>query len=189
MHAVVERMFAEAREKVGISEDTAFDLAVASLKSRGLHGPIDKEDASDAQDIVLREAGFADADELSEALEAYPDGKAPVKLRAVSAALGILGGDKRPPTVSYCLSQFLEEKARGRDVTKKDWVNYERERKRIVGEFVKLVGVNKEINDLSRQDARGFVKKLEDAALLRTSKTGAANCCGPAEGRAGRTAR
>ncbi|MBR0715807.1 hypothetical protein JQ632_17825 [Bradyrhizobium liaoningense] len=169
MHAAVEQLFAEARQKAGISADTAFDLAVASLKSRGLYGLTDNEDRSDAQDIVLRDAGFTDAEELSEALEAYADGKAPAKLRAVSAALGIIGGDKPRPTLSYCLSQFLEEKARGRDLAKKDWVNYERERKRIVGEFTKLIGINKEINDLSRQDARGFVKKLEDEGYAPAS--------------------
>src|SRR5262249_55574467 len=89
--------------------------------------------------------------------------------RAVSAALGILGGDNRRPTVSYCLSQFLEDKARGRDVTKKDWLNYERERKRITGEFIKLVGVNKEINNLSKQDAREFQKKPEVGGYARAS--------------------
>jgi hypothetical protein len=110
-------------------------MALRSLKTKGLAdqngsvAQLDPLDRSDGQDIILADAGFGDFEDLSEALEAYPDGKAPTKLRAVSAALGILAGNKRRPTISYCLNQFLTDKARGRDTTKKDWVNYERQRR------------------------------------------------------------
>jgi integrase len=154
-------LFAEAKRKAGFSEDTAFDLAMASLKKMGLVDLADPHDRFDAQDIVLQANGFFDVEELSEELQAYPDGKAPLKLRAASAALGILAGNKRRPTLSLCLSKFLEDKARGQDLSKKRWINYERERKRIMGEVIKLIG-NKTISAITRQDARSFVTKLED---------------------------
>jgi integrase len=161
VHAAVERLFTEARRKAGISEDVAFDMAVATLRALGLDGLTDREDRSTAADIVLARAGLSDPEELSEALEGYPAGKAPVKLKALSTALGILAGAKRRPTLSHCLRQFLTDKERGQDLSKKVWLNYERERKRIVASFVKFVG-DKNITEVTRQDARGFVSKLEE---------------------------
>jgi integrase len=110
---------------------------------------------------VLTAAGFSNDEELSEALDAYPAGKAPSKLKAVSAALGLLAGNKRRPTISYCLSQFLTDRARSQDTSSRTWERYEQQRKLIVSEFIKLIG-DKDITEITRPEARSFVMKLEE---------------------------
>ncbi|WP_314959697.1 DUF6538 domain-containing protein [Bradyrhizobium cosmicum] len=115
MHSTAEEVFARARRKAGVGEDIVFEMALRSLRTKGLADQngglahLDHDDRSEGQDIILSAAGFGNTEELSEELDAYPAGKAPIKLKAVSAALGLLAGNKRRPVVSYCLNQFLAD--------------------------------------------------------------------------------
>ena len=120
VHAAVEKLFAEAEGRVPASQDTAFDLAVASLRANGIEPDniqnMDREDRDAAQEMILQKVGVWSFEELEEAFEATP---CSAKLKAVSAALGLLGGSKRKPTLAHCLDLFLEDRARGKDQTRK----------------------------------------------------------------------
>jgi integrase len=166
VHAEVERMFAEAKTEAGISNDLLFEAAVRSLRARGLPtadavAEWDREDRSAAVDVVLSDAGFDDLDQLEEAFEAAAE-KDKAKLRQVSMEVAIVQGSvaKPPPTLTHCLGLLLQDKARGRDLTRSDWLNYERERKRIIADLVQQIG-NKEIDKVTRADAKLFLTYLE----------------------------
>ncbi|WP_038933239.1 tyrosine-type recombinase/integrase [Bradyrhizobium japonicum] len=165
-HAGVERMFAQAKTSAGISSDLVFEAAVRSLTARGLpsgdaNDKWSAADRSDAVDIVLADAGMRSLDELEEALEVAANGEQ-AKLRKVSTEIAIVQGTlSRPkPKLTYCLRLLLEDRARGRDTQREDWVRYERERKRIVSELIRKIG-DKDITTVSRADARSFLTHLE----------------------------
>ena len=140
-HAGVERMFAQAKTSAGISSDLVFEAAIRSLKARGLPtAEVNREwtatDRLDAVDIVLADAGLRSLDDLEEAIEGASNGEL-AKLQRVSTEIAIVQGSlSRPkPKITYCLRLLLEERGRGRDRQREDWVRYERERKRIVAEL------------------------------------------------------
>ena len=62
--------------------------------------------------MILQASGFSDTEELADALEANPKS---TKLKATSAALGILAGGKQKPTLARCLDLFLQDRGRGKD--------------------------------------------------------------------------
>lgn len=164
-HAGVERMFAQAKTNAGISSDLAFDAAVRSLKARGLptteEGEWTAADRSEAVDVILGDAGMQHLDELEEALEVASNGQR-AKLRMISTEIAIAQGTlRRPkPKLTYCLRLMLEDRGRGRDTQREDWLRYERERKRIVAELIRRIG-DKDITTVSRADARSFLTHLE----------------------------
>ncbi|MDB5617258.1 tyrosine-type recombinase/integrase [Tardiphaga sp.] len=165
-HASVERWFSEAKTEAGVSGDLLFEAAVRSLRSRGLPNSDNPDawtvdDRDTAVDIVLTDAGIGSLDELEEALETTSSEER-AKLRQVSTEVAIVQGTLgRPrPKLSYCLRLLLEDKSRGRDVNRGDWLRYKRERNRIVAELVKMIG-DKEATAVTRTDARSYLTKLE----------------------------
>jgi integrase len=165
-HAGVERMFAQAKTSAGISSDLVFEAAVRSLRARGLpsveaNGEWTATDRLDAVDIVLADAGMQSLDELEEAIEVASNGER-AKLQKVSTEIAIVQGSmSRPkPKLTYCLRLLLEDRVRGRDTLREDWLRYERERKRIVAELIRKIG-DKDVTTVSRADARSFLTYLE----------------------------
>jgi integrase len=165
-HAGIERLFSEAKTKAGISSDLRFEAVVRSLRSRGLpsseHADAwTAQDRTDAVDVVLADAGLGSLNELEEALETASSSERD-KLRQVSTEVAIVQGTLARPrsTLTYCLRLRLEDKAKGRDVERKDWLRYKRERERIIGDLVKMIG-NKDISAVTRADARSFLTALE----------------------------
>jgi len=173
VHADVERQFAEAKTSAGVSNDLLFEAALRSLRSRGLPtadvGNWTSDDRADAVDVVLAQAGIDDIEELEDRLE----GGSPTelaRLRQVSAEIAIVQGTlKRPrPTLTYCLRLLLEDRSRGRDLQRGDWVRYKRERERIVADLIQRTG-DKEITAVTRADARSYLSHLEDAGYAPAS--------------------
>ena len=165
--AQVQALFDDATGKKGISDDILFDAAVRSLTAKRLptNAPADRDDRSAAEDILIEQGGFGSIDELEEAFEEFEDdlASAPLRLRQLSMEIAIAAGTRTRPkaTLAYALRLYLEDKSRGRDTSKKDWVNYERERKRIVSDVTALIG-DKELTALTRREARTVLDYLEE---------------------------
>jgi integrase len=168
VHAEVERLFEQARTEGGVTNDVIFEAALRSLRARGLPTlESDKqwsnEDRSEAVDVVLSQAGYQDIEELEEAFSTTSDKATRHGLLQVSTEIAIVQGSAtRPrPNLSHCLRLLLQDRARRKsDLNRRDWINYERERKRIIADLVKQIG-DKEITDIRRADARVFQKHLE----------------------------
>ena len=173
IHTEVEALFASARRDGNISDDVIFDQALTSLRALGIapkatasFSHADRQDRAGAEDHLLEQAGYSSLDEFAEAYTGTP------AQQLLSSKLGIANGSltSAPPTLTNALRLYLRDRSRARDVSDPGWIRYDRERHRILNDFMSIIG-KKHIPDLSRQDARAYLEHLEEKGYKSASVT------------------